>query len=265
MNIKNYIKEKGKKSPYLAFAKNKITQFGDEGIINQLLTELDLFNKNYVVSEFGAWDGVYLSNVYNLWRYNNFNAILIESNQERYMEILEISKNYNNVEGLGVMVDKNSNQTNSFDNIVERSKFKVNDDNFALLCIDVDGPDYAIWESINNYNPIIVVIEIAGGWGVEQEYVGTGASLKSLYKLGLSKNYTLVCATGNAYFVRNDMVSKLKNFDDTATYVDYYINDYMINNILSRIDENGDIKDSIRFLQPFYEDLVNKEKENLYK
>ena len=37
---------------------------------------------------------------------------------------------------------------NSLDNILKRSKFKITNDNFSLLSIDVDSCDYYILDSI---------------------------------------------------------------------------------------------------------------------
>jgi len=52
---------------YIKYGKNIFTQFGEDGIIEKLFSDLKI--NNGIVVEFGAWDGIYLSNVYNLWRY----------------------------------------------------------------------------------------------------------------------------------------------------------------------------------------------------
>ena len=262
-NIKEYIEESGQKSPYLTYANNHMTQFGEDGIIRQLMVELDLISEDNVVCEFGAWDGVYLSNVYDLWRYNGLKAILIESNGTRLNELNKISTKYSNVNVIGASVSSNVGNGNSLDNLIDNLKLGVNDDNFALLSIDVDGADYHIWSSIEKYRPIIVLVEIAGGWGIDEEYIGQGASLKSLYKLGLGKGYTLVCSTGNAFFVRDDKVSSLKHFDKEATHQDYYIADELVNSILSNLNEDGDILEYVRFNHPSYLTIVEEEKANL--
>jgi hypothetical protein len=90
-----------------------------------------------------------------------------------------------------------------------------------LLSIDVDGADYWIWESIENYRPRVLVIEynsaldphrklvqptdLQGGWDGTEYY---GASLGALQALGERKGYRLVhtdlCGV-NAFFVRDDL------------------------------------------------------------
>lgn len=263
MNIKEYIIENNINSPYLKYANNIYTQNGDDGVIKQLLSELEISGENNIVVEFGAWDGILASNTYDLWCYNSFNAILIEANTVKANELIQLTSRFNNTESLHLLVDSNSQDTNSLDNILSRSKFNINDDNFVLLSIDVDGPDYAIWESLKNYKPIIVVIESAGGWSAETEYIGDGASLKSLDILANIKGYTLVVSTGNAYFIRNDKLSKLKNYDNSLTINDYHLSDAMVNNILQNLDEKGDIttfSHPHRWISDEYKTILNTEK-----
>ena len=86
-----------------------------------------------------------------------------------------------------------------------------------MLCIDVDSCDYRIFKTLAEFRPFLILIEIAGGWKPEEEYVGMGASLQSLVKLAEEKQYTLVCATGNAYFVRNDKINLLQHHDNSLS------------------------------------------------
>lgn len=94
MLINDFLKKKPMGS-YLEYAYNVYSQNGEDGIVSKLLEELEI--NNGVVVEFGAWDGVYLSNVLNLTQNKNFNSILIESNYERFLKFkgLNNSKIYN--------------------------------------------------------------------------------------------------------------------------------------------------------------------------
>ena len=59
------------------FRKNNYSQNGEDGIIKEIIKRLKLDknpNNNWCV-EFGAWDGIYLSNTYNL--VNLRNAIIL--------------------------------------------------------------------------------------------------------------------------------------------------------------------------------------------
>jgi len=88
-----------------------------------------------------------------------------------------------------------------------------------VLSIDVDGEDYWIWEALEHYRPLVVVIEYNSGLEPGRRLVqprgsgpwdGTaflGASLAALESLGERKGYRLVHTdlTGvNAFFVRDD-------------------------------------------------------------
>ena len=90
---------------------------------------------------------------------------------------------------------------------------------FDILSIDIDGNDYMVWKSFNNYKPKIVIIEANSAIPNDIEYVGgeiiesdhsivEGSSCLSLLKLGVEKGYTLICHTGNMIFVRNDLIDK---------------------------------------------------------
>ena len=60
------------------FRNNIYSQNGEDGIIDQINKLLGFNNNsNYWCVEFGAWDGVHLSNTYNLVR-NGWNAVYIE-------------------------------------------------------------------------------------------------------------------------------------------------------------------------------------------
>jgi hypothetical protein len=90
MNIKEWIIKNKNNSPYLKYVKNYLTQFGDDGIIEQIIKELNVETEDKICVEFGAWDGVYLSNVYNLWKNNGFKSILIEGDNSKYNELSNI-------------------------------------------------------------------------------------------------------------------------------------------------------------------------------
>jgi len=260
-NIQEFIQENKIKSPYLKYAKNTYTQFGDDGIIEQLLSELKL--QSGVVVEFGAWDGIYLSNVYNLWKNKKFDAILIESDSIRANEMLSISSSFDNVECMNYPVSPTKGDKYCLDNLLKKSTFNVTNDNLVLVVIDVDSCDYHIFESIENYKPILFIVETAGGWPWDAEYIGTGASLKCLNDLAVLKGYTLVCCNGNAYFVRNDKVSLLKEFNSELTIKDYHMSDHVVVDILGNLDYRGNILDYHHWQHQNYLNFIENEKKEL--
>lgn len=199
-------------SYYLQFAKNIYTQCGEDGIIEQLLNDLKI--KSGVVVEFGACDGVYISNVLNLWKNKNFNAILIESDGEKYNDLQATCGRIDSVECLNYFINPDPNHPDCLDNILDKSKFKITKSNLVLVSIDVDTCDYGIFESMTRYAPKIVVIETNTNYGPDQDHISDqGSSLKSITELAERKGYKLVCHTGNAFYVRSDLFEKLPQED----------------------------------------------------
>ena len=76
---------------YSKYVKNIISQNGEDGVIEQLFSDLNITDG--IVVEFGAWDGVYLSNIFNLWKNKGFKALLIEGDSNRAMTCLRLYMN----------------------------------------------------------------------------------------------------------------------------------------------------------------------------
>jgi hypothetical protein len=103
----------------------------------------------------------------------------------------------------------------SIDNILGRSTVELNDDNFALMSIDIDSFDYYVFGSIKKYRPKICIVETSSGYTPDQDFVSwdAGCSLKSVAHLGKTMDYKCVIHTGNAFFVRGDLVHLLPDYD----------------------------------------------------
>ena len=75
---------------YLKYRKNYFSQNGEDGIIEKLLDQLNL-KQNLFVCEFGAWDGIYLSNTFNLVTKYNATALMIEGDEQKYRDLEKTS------------------------------------------------------------------------------------------------------------------------------------------------------------------------------
>jgi hypothetical protein len=173
------------------------SQAGQDGVLEAIFDQIDS-RKLFV--EFGARDGLELSNTANLRLNHGWKGLLMDAYP------------------LSDIVEK-ENVTK--DNIMYLLyKYKVED--CGLLCIDVDGNDYWIWEAIKDM-PHVVVIEYNSKFRNDESYAIEynpnhiwegddyyGASLLALKKLGEKKGYTLVHIVGelDAFFVRNDLLDK---------------------------------------------------------
>lgn len=194
------------KSPtwLLDFKSDTYSQTGEDGIIKKILEVIPQNDKWCV--DFGAWDGLYLSNARNLIETKGCSAILIECNKVKFAEL---KKNY--------AQNKNVITINRFvgfekeDNLDQILKMTPIPNDFDFLSIDIDGNDYHVWKAISDYHPKIVCIEFNPTIPTEIEFIQSadpsvkqGASLLSLVKLGKDKGYELVSVLKfNAFFVRS--------------------------------------------------------------
>jgi hypothetical protein len=195
--------------PIKSFARNIYTQFGEDGIIEEILRRLNATaqTSGWCV-EFGAWDGIHLSNTYNLIKNREYKAVLIEGDAERHRDLLRNIPR-DDVHKICRFVTFEGDST--LDNILASTPIPSD---FDLLSIDIDGCDYFILESLEKYRPKVICIEYNPTIPNEIEYVQPkdffvrrGASAKSMQKLGERKGYSPVATTTcNIFLVRNDLL-----------------------------------------------------------
>jgi hypothetical protein len=181
------------------------SQSGEDGIIEKIL-ELIPDKDNWCV-EFGAWDGIHLSNTRNLIENKAYSAILIEGDQEKFGEI---SKNYSsNSNVIPICGFVGFEATDNLDVLLLNLPIP---DKFDFLSIDIDGNDYHVWKAITRYKPKVICIEFNQTIPTEVRFVQPadfsitqGSSLLSITELGEEKGYKLVSVSAwNAFFVRAD-------------------------------------------------------------
>lgn len=169
---------------------NSYSQCGEDGVIAKIMECLEITSGHLV--EFGAWDGIYLSNTAHHWRSSgcNFDLLLIEGDSEKFAGIVN---NYGpKVQRCNEWISIDPDSPSTINKILDRYGVK----DIALMSIDVDGTDLLIWQSLDKkkYSPKILVIE----WG-NMKYVLSDEFISFF------KGYTYVYCTGNHIFVRNDL------------------------------------------------------------
>jgi len=220
------------------FEKNITSQWGEDGIIEEIFNRIGEGNKTCV--EFGAWDGKHLSNCWNLWHNKNWKSILIEGEKERVESLKKSLIDFPKV--IPVLRFVEIEGGNSLDSILDEvNQTKTID----LISIDIDSDDYAILKSLKRkprviiieYNPTIPPhIDLVQKKG---EYIGS--SVSSTYKLALEKGYKLAYLTfTNLILVSNEEWSKLQitEFDYVKNFhyekLTYVINSYSGKTLLSQ-------------------------------
>lgn len=174
--------------------------------IRYLLEQLPA--KNLWCVEFGAWDGFVGSNSRPLIVEQNYSAVLIEGNRQRFADL---KKNYASNPRI---IPRNQfvgfNAADGLDSILAETPAPLD---FDFLTIDIDGNDYHVWNAIVKYRPKVVMIEFNPTIPPEVSFiqpadpqVSLGNSLAALVGLGKKKNYELVAVLGvNAFFVTAEL------------------------------------------------------------
>jgi hypothetical protein len=105
------------------------------------------------------------------------------------------------------------------------------------MCVDIDGNDWHIWNSLKNYKPKALVVEFNFTMHNDVYFVQEannnvkhGSSCRAFVELGKEKGYELVCCNGyNAFFVdqayynrfdiEDNSIYKIRTFNDGVTHI----------------------------------------------
>ena len=186
----------------LTYRTNVFSQNGEDGIIQYIFGRIGSGSK--ICCEFGAWDGVHLSNCRNLV-VQGWKAIMIESDKKRYVRLRMMYADNPSVRTVHRFVDAANNK---LDDILR----ELNVVSLDFLNVDIDGLDYQIFESLD-IRPSVICIEVCAGHDpqslstipVDVAKDNVGQPLAVFDKLARDKVYNLVCYTGNAFFVLREL------------------------------------------------------------
>jgi len=175
------------------------SQCGEDGVIERLFERIGVRSRFFV--EFGAWDGVHLSNTANLRLHQGWSGLLMEGDPPRATQAVR-------------------SEFVTAENVNELFEKYAVPEAFDLLSVDIDGNEYWVWKALTRCRPRVVVIEYNIFFAPDQsqtvryaadhiwdETTYHGASLLALQRLGTGKGYTLVYAdrwSPNAFFVANE-------------------------------------------------------------
>ncbi len=182
------------------------SQSGEEGIVSRIF---DLIGcRSGLCCEFGAWDGIYLSNTRALmeagWR-----GLLIEPDPERYEQLCATYPAGSPAVCVRSFVDTG---TNSLAQIAARAGIL---ERFNFVSIDIDGADFEVFSSLAEFPqpPLVVCVEAhtchrpddLRPVPAEIASKGPGQPIGRYAEVGASLGYRLVCFLGtNAFFLHRD-------------------------------------------------------------
>lgn len=181
------------------------SQAGEDGIIEKILETIPKNDKWCL--EFGAGDGLILSNTRHLIEKKGYSAVLIEADKTKFRDLERNYSNRNNVITINKFVG--FGETDNLNQILSTTPVPYN---FDFLSIDIDGNDYHVWKAISKYRPKAIVIEFNPTIPTHLRFVqpadpsiNQGSSLLSLVELGMEKGYELVSVlTFNAFFIMRE-------------------------------------------------------------
>jgi hypothetical protein len=218
------------KGPHLApgdlraFERRVYSQFGEDGIIEEILRRVGVKGRYFVECGVGLGkDG----NCARLARDEGWQGLFVETDPE---QMGELTRCLGNLPGVRCLRADVTPQT--IEGLLSASGVPRDLD---VLSIDLDGNDYWVWAAIEQWRPRVVVIEYnashppARRWVMKEDpgyrWNGTsyfGASLASLATLARRKGYTLVGTTSlgvNAFFVADELAAE--RFLDPAVHYHY--------------------------------------------
>jgi hypothetical protein len=195
--------------------KNVTSQCGQDGIFQAMLEVIRASNK--WCCEFGAWDGKYLSNTWNLIANHGWTGVLIEGDPAKFAELQNTHAN-NKVMAYSEFVSFEG--PNRLDEILRRAGAPRDLD---MLSIDIDGNDWHVWESLRDFRPRIVCIEFNPTISNDVYFVQDrdpnirqGCSLLALIDLAKEKGYELVATPSwDGIFVPQELFPQFNIADNS--------------------------------------------------
>ena len=221
-----------------SFKKNVYSQLGEDGILEALFPFLNKKIQDLFVVEFGAWDGVHLSNTFNFIEKGS-SALLIECDEERFKDLIVTAAKFPKIIPKKVFIE--SFGENTLDNIID--KLDSNNKNPDILSIDIDSVNnLAIWKS-TKLEPSILIIEF------DTRFLSfeTQESLKNntmekdnlffdTYEYTVSRGYKLIYTSFNMIFVKENLFKELnKNYSiQSNPYKIFDFRNFIKNRVISR-------------------------------
>lgn len=206
------------------------SQFGDDGLIQYLLRELEPREHTFI--EFGV-ESYQEANTRFLLQHDNWRGLVIDGSASN-VEAIQRDRVYWRHELTAVesfITRENINDLILDAGFVGR---------VGILSIDIDGVDWWVWERLDAVDPLIVIAEYNSLFGPQAtitvpyapDFVRTnahhsnlywGCSLNALCLLAERKGYVFVgsnAAGNNAYFVRKPDVRSLIPLSSSEGYVE---------------------------------------------
>ena len=184
-------------------SRSKIKYSINEPIIQNIFDTLNI--KQGFFLEFGAWDGINLSNARLLFE-KNWNGMFIEGDKTKFEDLRD---NYLNTNILveNIYLD---DQHNNINKVLENNKIQHID----FCSIDVDGLDLRLFKTFDDVLPTVVCIEggqvlhplFEGAINLEVERDNVTQSLHKYNQIFTNKGYRLLFAYQDCFFIKEEYI-----------------------------------------------------------
>lgn len=194
------------------FKENVFSQYGEDGIIREILRRLRITQG--ICVEFGAWDGVLLANTALLWAKGGWKGILIEAAKEKFETLKDVVSEYDCIPLNDFVTPQGPS---SLESILRRENVLLDD--VKVLSVDIDGNEYHILKGISVLRPPLIIAEYNPTIPPEIQVISKedaffGSSAKALTGLMEEKGYMLVAmTTSNCFFVDKKFVDLFIDLD----------------------------------------------------
>lgn len=187
--------------------RNVYSQNGEDGIIKELFRRIGAEWRT--CCEFGAWDGIFASNCRNLILNEGWRAAMIEADSAKAKTLAQTYRDNPAVTCVQRLVAVGENSLSS---ILTETGFPRDLD---FLSVDIDGLDYEIFDNLD-LRPRVLCIEVNAAFPPDSEEMlprevaakVVGQPMGVFMRIAHAKGYALVCYSGNAFFVREDIVRR---------------------------------------------------------
>ncbi len=197
------------------------SQRGQDGILAEIFRRLHIDTGRFV--EFGAWDGIYLSNCRLLYE-KGWQGVFIEADAERYKSLLG---NYDNSEVRCIHAVVGAKNGLRLIDLLTLNN--VDPKIITFVSIDVDGQDLEIFATMG-FTPPVVLVE--GGFSfspylnkrMPEEVAAQDLQqpLPVICDTAKTIGYVPVCFCQDTYFVRSDLAAPFHAADPITLYAEAF-------------------------------------------
>ncbi len=200
----------------LHFTSNVYSQRGDDGIIREVFRRLNVSRGFFI--EFGAWDGIYLSNARLLYE-KGWSGLFIEADDRKYKDLVRNYASRDSIRCIQSVVAPTPREgAKTLDEICDELGIG---NHFEFLSIDIDGLDLNIFEHLRR-RPLLLCIEGGFSWHPEMNQrvpdEVAAQNLQQPLSVAISavraKGYEPICFNQNLYAVERAAATQFEGGQD---------------------------------------------------